>query len=133
MFSTAVPLPPNLRAKFPFLVRMVHRYYGTVRLLKPLWSTLKERPHDVRCNTRGQDGFATSFSIGSCIPYKMPVYPGALRIARYSRTIGRCLRNCNNNQLKNCMETYSVSRYVFICRSTPKIFAKKAAMAKTVR
>ena len=29
-----VPFPPNLRRRFPSLVRMVHRYYGAVRLLQ---------------------------------------------------------------------------------------------------
>ena len=48
-------------------------------------STLQETPHDVPCKTRGQDGFATSFPVGLLHPYNMPVYPGALRIARDSR------------------------------------------------
>ncbi len=35
MFSTAHALPsPNLCRRFPSLVRLVHRYYGTVRLLQ---------------------------------------------------------------------------------------------------
>src|SRR5437667_1425346 len=35
MFSTAHALPsPNLRRRSPSLVRLVHRYYGTVRLLQ---------------------------------------------------------------------------------------------------
>ena len=31
-------------------------------------STLQETPRDVPCKTRGQDGFATSFPVGTCTP-----------------------------------------------------------------
>src|SRR5713226_2849095 len=30
------PFLPNLRGRLPFLVRLVHRYCGTVRLLRPV-------------------------------------------------------------------------------------------------
>jgi len=39
--------------------------------------------------TRGQDGFATSFPVGLWIPYNMPVYPGAIRVARHSARVVR--------------------------------------------
>jgi hypothetical protein len=52
-------------------------------------STLQETPHDVPCKTRGQDGFDTSFPVGLLRPYNMPVYPGALRVARHPPTIGQ--------------------------------------------
>jgi hypothetical protein len=50
-------------------------------------STLQATPRDVPSKTRGQDGFATSFPVGLLHPYNMPVYPGALRVARDPGTI----------------------------------------------
>ena len=40
-------------------------------------STLRRPPHDDRRKTQGRDGVAPPFLYGSCIPYNMPVYPGA--------------------------------------------------------
>ena len=67
VLSRLCPSLSNLRSRSPSPVRLV-----------------QETSHDVPCKTRGQDGFATSFPVGSCIPYNMPVYPGA-QSAAYSR------------------------------------------------
>jgi hypothetical protein len=36
-------------------------------------------PREITGKTRGQNGVASPFPQGSCIPYNVPVYPGALR------------------------------------------------------
>jgi len=63
-------------------------------------STLQETSHDVPGNTRGQDEFATSFPVRLCIPYNMmPVYPGALPIARHSDNVSLWARQGFANSL----------------------------------
>ena len=54
-------------------------------------STLHASPRDDARKTRGQDGFVTYFPSTSCVPYNIPVYPGALRFARDSGLSSRVL------------------------------------------
>ena len=61
--AAVLPSSYSERSRHPdpsaFRSSIAHRY---------LWSTLQETPRDVSRKTRGQDGFATSFSVGLLNP-----------------------------------------------------------------
>ena len=80
-------------------------------------STLHAQPHGCPRMTRGHDGAASPFMWGSCIPYSMPVYPGAFDLTLSHGVSTSAISKAITRRMKE---------YVKLVNNVPLFYFKKS-------